>query len=68
MLIETIEEWSAYSELLAKMGYKLWQWQYRAEGPEGFHARFFVSGKPDVEIITHSEEVENAIVSYRANR
>jgi hypothetical protein len=38
MLIETFEQWNAYAEKLSAEGYKLWQWQYNYNDPEGFNA------------------------------
>jgi hypothetical protein len=59
-----MEEWTALAEKLSENGYTLWQVQYRANLPEGFHARFWNSQKPVFEIVTYSEEIEDKIVKY----
>ncbi len=60
--INTIEHWLVALEYLSENGYKLWQMQYDVHSPEGFHARFWKTGKPDIEIITFSNEVYKAII------
>jgi hypothetical protein len=62
--IETIENWNILSAALKEKGYRLWQMQYGAELSEGFHVWFWREGKNDVEVCTHSEEVQQAIIEY----
>jgi len=65
MKIDSLEQWARLSSKLAEEGYMLWQWQSKYDEPEGFHAHFGASGKPDIEVITFSKEVQEAIVNYR---
>ena len=44
--------------------WRVWQMQYRWSDPEGFHAWFIKGGEKDIEVITYSEEVQKAIVSF----
>lgn len=62
--INTIERWKIANDYLSQNNYTLWQMQYDTKSPEGFHARFYVTGKPDIEIITFNEEVYKAILKY----
>lgn len=60
--IETIEQWSILSAAMKEKGYRLWQTQYWWNMPEGFHAWYWKDGKADVEVFTHSKEVQEAII------
>lgn len=62
--IDTLEQWTALAGELAEAGYHLSQFQYRATDPHGFHAWFWASGRPQVEIVTFDHGVELAIVEY----
>lgn len=64
-LIESIEEWNALASELREDGYSIWQMQYAARQPEGFHVRFWSSGLEDIEVVTHSRDVEKAMVKYK---
>ncbi len=65
MNIESLEKWNRVAEKLRYYDYQLWQWQYDVDAPEGFYARFIASGWPEIEIVTHDENVYNAIMQYR---
>ena len=64
MQIESLDDWREYSDILHRMGYTVFQLQFDTKSPEGFRAPFILSGCPDVEIVTHSEVVHDAIVKY----
>jgi hypothetical protein len=63
-LIESIDYWDALSAELQASGYTLYQMQYSIQHPEGFHARFWLSGRPLVEIVTHNYDVYMAIRKF----
>jgi hypothetical protein len=63
--VKTLEQWNNISVKLSLDGYRLWQWQYDIHAPEGFHARFFALGKPNIEVVTHSKEVYDSIMKYQ---
>jgi len=62
--IETIEKCNRFLEGCRKHGWQLWQMQYSFDHPEGFHAWFYKSREPDIEVITHNEDVQKAIISF----
>lgn len=62
-ILNTIEELNSLK--LKDNGYNLWMWQHHAKSPEGFFAWFWAISKTEMEIVTFSEEVENAILEYR---
>ena len=62
--INTIEKWHILRQAMVEKGWSLWQFQYRYDSPEGFHAFFIKEGKPDVEVKTFNQEVEESIVGY----
>ena len=64
--IESLEQWNTVSNLLIKHGYRRWQWQYGTDRPEGLHVWFWASGRPDVEVVTYSDEVFRAISRYNS--
>jgi hypothetical protein len=55
--VEDMDKWLILKAALIEHGYKLWQTQYDADSPEGYHARFSIGDK-DVEVITHIREIE----------
>ncbi len=63
--IESIEQWYKLSVKLIENGYQIWQMQYDTRAPEGFHAWFYLTGKPEFEIVTHNDAVHDAIIKYR---
>ena len=63
-VVETLDYWHKLSDMLGARGYRLWQWQYDTKHPEGFHAWFCQSGRPDVEVVTYSDDVCRAIIQY----
>lgn len=64
-IIRNMDDWDAMVPLLAENGYILSQWQYGTDRPEGFHAWFFRGGKPQIEIVTHSNAVYETVMKYR---
>ena len=63
-VIETLDEWNKLSTRLSANGWSIWQTQYDPQAPEGYHVWFHKSGKPDYEVVTHSNEVYKAIAEY----
>lgn len=63
--IESLAEWLPLSAELSARGYKIYQSQYRASSPEGFHAWFWAEDRPDVEIVTHNNDVYRAIMKHK---
>lgn len=63
--VETLDDWHALAADLREDEYAIWQMQYRYSQPEGFHAWFWAKGRPELHIVTHSEEAQSAIVNYR---
>lgn len=61
-IINSVDEWKAFQAALKGKGYKLFQTQFSADSPEGYHARF-ISGEKSVEVITFNLEVEKNITS-----
>jgi hypothetical protein len=62
--IEAIEKCNKFLEECRQRGWKVWQMQYRWNRPEGFHAWFHKADEPDIEVITHNEAVQDAIVNF----
>lgn len=63
-VIETIEEWATLAAELRAAGYTLYQFQFDAQEPEGFHAWFWASKRPQVHIVTRDPRVQEAIIKY----
>lgn len=59
--VDDIKVWEKAEQFLRDNGYMLWQTQYGWDTPEGYIARF-MKGDNRIEIITHSEEVADAII------
>lgn len=58
--VKSWEHWLKLKKELTDKGYRMWQWQYDWDNPEGFHAKFYNSRlNIDVEIITYLEAVED---------
>jgi len=53
-----------FLDKLRAHGWTVWQMQYQAADPEGFHAWFQKSGEEDIEIVTFNEDVQKAIVGF----
>lgn len=66
-IISELSRWAEIAEQLHAGGYRLWQMQYRASDPEGFHAWFWRNGRSDAEIVTYNAEVQRAIIDYEQN-
>lgn len=62
--IESFEKWIILKEALVAQHYKLWQFQYNWDLPEGFIAGF-ISGDKRVEIVTHIKDIEDDIINSR---
>lgn len=62
--VENMEKWIILKEALSSQGYKLWQFQYNWDLPEGFIAGFY-KGSDRLEIVTHSKEIEDDIINNR---
>lgn len=62
--VDTMEKCNRFLDKLRADGWELWQMQYGYDNPEGFHAWFWKTGQEDVEIVTHSLDVQNSIVGY----
>lgn len=64
--IESMEKWAEVAPKLQERAYYPWQFQYDVDQPEGYHAVFcsIGTGLPDVEIVTHSPDVREAILKY----
>lgn len=60
-ITETLEQWNVLKGALKEKGYALWQTQYSTDYPEGYHAWFMKDGN-NIEVVTHSEEVQNDII------
>lgn len=69
-IIESMPHWNQAKKYLIENAYSAWQWQYRWNHEEGFHAWFgnseTVSENDRIEIITHCEDVEKAIVKFNS--
>jgi hypothetical protein len=68
MIIESLDEWITFAARLFDEEFSLWQMQYHIEHPEGFQARFYAPGRKDIEVITHSAEVHDAILKFKSLR
>lgn len=66
--IETTEKCSEFLAKLRERGYYLWQMQYRWDADEGFHAWFYKPGHEDIEVVTHKEQVQEAILDYNSDK
>jgi hypothetical protein len=64
-VIESLDQWKAFSAKLSSERYRLWQTQFDTRSPEGFHAWFSASRQADIEVVTHNDDVHDAIVKYR---
>ena len=66
--VETMSRCVKYLDKLRAEGWDVWQMQYRWNLPEGFHAWFWKTGQEDIEIVTHNEEVQAAIVTFDSKK
>jgi len=64
MRINSIEKWNEVSQKLLAHNYSLFQMQFSIDHPSGFHAWFTAHDMPQVEIVTRSEEIHDAILKY----
>lgn len=62
--VVSLSEWLILSAKLRRRGYTLWQSQHI---PGDFYAWFWLDGKEQIEVVTHSEEVKDAIMRYKAD-
>ena len=51
--------------LLTDAGFILWQMQFAVDHPEGLHACFVATGRPMIEVVTHSQAVRDAILAFK---
>lgn len=63
--IETLDQWNALAAELRKAGYTIYIMQYDADHPEGFNVWFWLSGRPQVHLVTYDRKVQEAIVNYQ---
>ena len=66
--VETMSRCNKYLDKLRFEGWDVWQMQYQWYHPEGFHAWFWKTGHEDIELVTHNEDVQKAIVSFNAKK
>lgn len=62
--VETMDKWIKLSTWLRENKFRPWQYQYSWNLPEGMHVWFWLSGKEDVEIITHNKHVSEEILKF----
>ena len=66
--IDNMEKCTRFLDECRERRWQLWQMQYRYDDPEGFHAWFMKAGELDIEIVTHNEDVQEAIVNFNAKK
>jgi hypothetical protein len=64
MRIDSVDEWIPVASRLADDGYNVFQMQFAATLPDGFHAWFIAEDMITVEVVTFSPEVQAAIVAF----
>ena len=62
--IETIEKWHILRVAMVEKGWYLWQFQFSYDHKDGFHAWFRKEGKPEVEVNTFNQDVQESIIEY----
>lgn len=62
--IETIEDWNDLQKMLLEFDYRIWQMPYYVNGASEFHALFKSRNDYSVDVITHNQEVTDAILAY----
>lgn len=68
-IIENLEQWNILAAAMKEKDYRLWQFQYGYDRPEGLHAWFWRKGRDkDVEVVTHNKEVQEAILIFPTSR
>lgn len=63
--ISTLTNYKKWEQWFHKNGYQPWQYQYRWDAPEGYHVWFAKAGQEDVEIVTYSRAVHEAIMKFK---
>ncbi len=63
--IDTLEQWSAFSDMLAAAGYRLRPKQIECDGSDNFVVGFMASGRPDLDISTGDSDVFEAMLKYK---
>jgi hypothetical protein len=66
--IESMEKCQRFLDKLRSNGWDVWQMQYQWYHSEGFHAWFWKSGQEDIELVTHKEDVQAAIVAFNSKK
>jgi hypothetical protein len=64
MRIESLDAWNRLLPRLVAYGYDRYCTQHDVDDPEGYHAWFWSSGRPDLEIVTHNKDVKAAIMAF----
>ena len=62
--VETMEKWNRFAVKMSAHGYGLCVFQHDYDDPEGFHAWFEAPDMPNVEIVTHNQDVNEAILHF----
>ena len=62
--ISTLANYRKWEQWFRDNDYAPWQYQYGWDSPEGLHAWFAKAGEKDIEIVTHDEEVREAIMKF----
>ncbi len=62
--LNTMEIFNRFRIWADKQGYKPWQCQYNYDHPEGFYTWYLNPGKDDIETVTHSKDVQKAILKW----
>jgi len=62
--IDTLDQWYTFAEMLSVAGYRVSPSQGNDNNTDGYLARFFASGRPDLEIFTSDAEVYHAMLNY----
>jgi hypothetical protein len=64
MRIDSVDEWIPVASRLADDDFSVFQMQFAATLPEGFHAWFVAEGFKTIEVVTFSPTVQAAIVTF----
>lgn len=62
--VNTLSKYLKWEHWFIENGYRPWQYQYDIDSPEGLHVWFCKNGSPDIEVVTNSLEIKNAILSF----
>ena len=59
-----MEKWNRLSAKMSAHSYGLYVFQHDYDNPEGFHAWFEAPDMPNIEIVTHNQDVNEAILHF----